>query len=882
MTIYYNSVTQENAKLYYSFETKEDVKISEVGGKARSLIRMTQGGFNVPGGSVLTVKFFEEWLEQITELMTFQSNANNPKAFKEMAVELKEYATALEYSQEQKEVIDEILKDLGMDDRYAVRSSSPEEDLSGASFAGGYETFLGATKDTIYECIKKAFISCMDERVFHYKHQNGFDTSILRIAVIIQKQINSSSSGVGFSLNPLNNCYDEAVINANTGLGESVVSGLVTPDEFIVDKYREEIIEKTLGSKEQAIILSEQEGTKIIAGSQEMYSIDDQKAIRITKLINDIEDYYGFPVDIEWAFSGNELYILQSRPITTYIPLPKEMLTEPGEPKLLYLDGSLTKQGITTPISVMGCDCIDKTQRVMFKNMVGKADVTNAKSGMACTLGGRMYANLSIMIKFQGKEKVIKGARFSDIGSAELIRALDISEYIPKKMPDAMKGTIWGAIKNNIGTVKYIMKAAKDPAQYKAWYQTYEDDFENYLEDIMNKEMKLSDAPTLIFNEFLVLLNKMMAMTFAAEIARNRIEKILKKNFQDHEEKMHLLQRSLPNNITIDMGLMMYDISQFDQVKNLEYHEFEKMLDNHQLEQTLEKKWNEYIKLYGSRTTNELDIATTRPYEDARSIFEQIKRMSFIDQKDSPYEIYNKAKELREKTYVEILEQLGARDRKKLKKHYRNLVALGGKREELKYWYIRSIDAVRQVVMRKSKQLLYEGKINKSEDIFWLKLHEVDEAFHMSKEDVAAIIDEKKPYYRLLAQVNEFPKLIDSRGKILRLPQVEPKEGELVGQPISPGVVVGRVKVLKTPDEKPLLPGEIMVTRATDPGWTPLFINASAILLEVGGLLQHGALVAREYGKPCIAGIDHVMDILKDGQLVEIDGGRGLIKILED
>ncbi len=137
-------------------------------------------------------------------------------------------------------------------------------------------------------------------------------------------------------------------------------------------------------------------------------------------------------------------------------------------------------------------------------------------------------------------------------------------------------------------------------------------------------------------------------------------------------------------------------------------------------------------------------------------------------------------------------------------------------------------------------------------------------------------------YYSLLSRVKEFPKLIDSRGRILTLPHVEPKEGEVVGQPISPGIVTGRVKVLHAPDEKPLLPGEIMVTKATDPGWTPLFINASAILLEVGGLLQHGALVAREYGKPCIAGVENAMNLFEDGQMVRVDAARGVITLLEN
>ncbi|GKT31818.1 Phosphoenolpyruvate synthase like protein, partial [Aduncisulcus paluster] len=168
------------------------------------------------------------------------------------------------------------MKTHGEGNRFAVRSSSPEEDLSGASFAGGYETVLGVTKDTVLDAVKEAFVSCLDERVFFYKHQNGFDTSNVRIAVIIQRQINSSSSGVGFSLNPINNCFDEAVINANTGLGESVVSGMVTPDEYVVNKPNLKILDKRLGTKDQAIILDPVEGTKVVEGLKSEYALKDE------------------------------------------------------------------------------------------------------------------------------------------------------------------------------------------------------------------------------------------------------------------------------------------------------------------------------------------------------------------------------------------------------------------------------------------------------------------------------------------------------------------------------------------------------------------------------------------------------------------------------
>lgn len=868
-------------KWLYNFNDDQIPKIEEVGGKARALIELTQGGFKVPHGVVLSVSYFSAWTDILTSLPAFRDHTHVPDNFNVLASLLKKTAHQLTFSNKQKSVVDKFLKKHGDNQLFAIRSSSPEEDLSGASFAGGYETVLGVKKDNIWEAIKQAFISCMDERVFYYKYQNGFDTSLLRIAVIIQLQISSESSGVGFSLNPLNNCFDEIVINANSGLGESVVSGMVTPDEFIVDKYSGAIIENQIGSKKQAVILDKVQGTRIVEGLGAQASITEQQVKELTALITKVEAFYGFPVDIEWSFSEGELYLLQSRPITTFIPLPQEMQTAPEDKRILYLDGSLTKQGISTPISVLGCDCIGKTQSVMLKNLMGKDVTQDIKGGMATTRGGRMYVNLSSSIRLQGKQKIANTYRASDIATAELIEALDLRAYIPDKLPDAMKGVVWGAIKNNIGTVNYVLRALKNPVAYQGWYQPYEEKFDKYLRHIMLEELALKDVPERIFKAYIDLLDKMLPMTYAAELSRSKIKKLLINEFADGQQKMQYLERSLPDNDTIDMGLRMYDLSQLNEIKDYDYPAFKHLLDNKLVSADFTRQWDTFMDLYGCRTTKELDVATPRPYENIEEAFEKIKGMSTIEVSFSPHAIFENSKKQREKTYEEVMQALSGRKRKKLMKAYLVLITLGGKREALKYWYIRSIDAVRQIIIKKAQQLVEDGKLAGVNDVFWLSIEQVDDALHLSAKQVHEIIAIQKSYYRLLERVTQFPKLIDSRGKIITFPKAKAKEGELVGQPISPGVVQGRVKVLSRPDEKPLLPGEIMVTRATDPGWTPLFINASAILLEVGGLLQHGALVAREYGKPCVAGIENVMTLLQDGQLVEVDGARGLIKMIE-
>ena len=187
-----------------------------------------------------------------------------------------------------------------------MRSSSPEEDLEGASFAGGYETTLGVTTATLEAAIRHSFASSFDERVLLYKREHGFQLEHPRIALVIQQQVDADSAGVAFSLNPLNNCFDEAVINANHGLGESVVAGEADPDTFVVNRITREISETRIGGKQAVITLNHTGGTtKSIRESQQQAAITAAQVLALTALLEQVEAYYQKPVDIEWAIARN-------------------------------------------------------------------------------------------------------------------------------------------------------------------------------------------------------------------------------------------------------------------------------------------------------------------------------------------------------------------------------------------------------------------------------------------------------------------------------------------------------------------------------------------------------------------------------------------------
>jgi phosphoenolpyruvate synthase/pyruvate phosphate dikinase len=181
-----------------------------------------------------------------------------------------------------------------------------------------------------------------------------------------------------------------------------------------------------------------------------------------------------------------------------------------------------------------------------------------------------------------------------------------------------------------------------------------------------------------------------------------------------------------------------------------------------------------------------------------------------------------------------------------------------------------------------AQTFVVEGRLDHPDQIFDLTIEDIDHALIDSSLDLLVLGEERTVLLNKIKQSHRIARVIDSRGKIYSPPRKEAGPGQLIGVPISPGIVQGKVKVFHRIDEKKLLPGEILVTRATDPGWTPLFINAKGIILEIGGALQHGAVVAREYGIPCVSGLDGATDNLKDGQFVELDGSNGVVRILEE
>ncbi len=880
-------------ELFYNIVGEETPSINVVGGKGLSLMDTARNGHNVPPGVIISSMFFEKWLENIKNTSDWDLLVNNEKPIEEISESLKKACDTLEYSETQLEAINSVKAFLAKEEInvFAVRSSSPDEDLENASFAGMYKTLLGVTINGLEEAIKVCFSSAFSENVITYKKNMGFDLQNPKIAVIIQKQVASEISGVSFSLNPVTNDYNEAVINANFGLGVTVVDGTVTPDQFIVDKVSNTIIEKTAGKKKVGIFLKSDGDTetKNLADPSKI-CLSDNQVLAITSLVTQIETEYDKPMDIEWAYEGENLYLLQARPITTYYKIPQELITKPGEPRKLYFDILLTEQGLVENISPLGVGIWDL---MAFATMKEKdvRKITDIENGMYCTAGGRAYINLSNVFKLPGKKMIINSINLVENRGWRILNDLDLKQYTPSKRP---KGLFKSYIKMAFALFKKpsrILRAIRKPARYLEFFLEENKKLEVELKQFYQEKCSFEGCNFENLSRTLMrmtgnhMYQVLMPALYATMLARSKIKKMFKNEPQSVQDQLVYIENSLPHNVTIEMGLLFYELSLFPEILITDTPtKFIQNLEQNKVSSEFLKKWKTFMDRFGFRHPKEIDVATPRYNERPEEVFTMMKTMaSTADLGLNPVQNFENGVKRREdavKKLEVILEKKSTRKVKQFKKKYNVMKTFAAHREIPKYYLVMADYYIRIAALALGEKWVNVGRLDNAEQIFDLYNSEVNKAERDETLDIRNLAKANRAYNAQFNTKLDPPVLIDSRGRILTLLEEPMDENELSGTGVSPGIVKGPVKVLSRPNEKEILPGDILVTIATDPGWTMLFLNAAGVLLESGGALQHGASVARESGKPCIVGVNQVTKILKDGQNIEMNGSTGIIKIL--
>lgn len=867
----------------YQFPGSIEPQKSEVGGKALSLIKASKNGLPVPPGLVLPVEFFEDWLSQLRaarEWSEFLSQDGNE--LKNVCDALKARAAELAFNQEQNQVLAKALGKWNDQSLFAVRSSSPQEDLETTSFAGAYETVLGVTRTTLHKAIKEAFASCLDFRIVAYKKHHSLAANDPKIAVVVQEMIASQISGVGFSLNPVSNDYDEVIFNSNWGLGETVVAGIVTPDSFTVDKITGRVKSWSLGSKDTSSWLDAKGNIEAKSNfrSKER-TLENAQLKELTVLMKKVESTFGKPIDIEWAYSENQLYLLQARPITTHVALPSILLTPPGIKRRLYIDVTISAQALNKPISVMGASTISVFAQVGPKRVFGSALPQHPDKAPILIAAGRLYLVASNILAIVDKKHFAKFFANMDPLAAQAILHVDYRGYYK---PHYNKVVLAKGLLHYLATLgPPVLRAFLRPEQCLADIEREEPRFVNGIDRLNEQQLPLDDYRQFLFSRTFEWIVTYIAPCFLA--SRVAFEMIKKLCGSEYASEVRHLDQALPRNRTVEMGLALYQLSKLlPQV--LAAEDNSDVLNVNSLSVEFGQCWAEFLHKYGHRCAGELDIASTRYRDDPKLLLKQIRTLrSASIESDNPEARYARNRAQREAAYLNLCEKMSRRGGWALssfKKLYQIWETFGGLRETPKFFLIYAIDQLRTRLLAEADRLVREGKLDMPEQIFDLTLDDLKYQLTNPDVNLRRLGKTNRQPADLLSRAPRLPQVIDSRGLIITAPAPEPKPGEVVGMPISSGVTQGRVKILNSPDEKPFLRGEILVARATDPGWTPLFVNAAAVVLEVGGMLQHGALVAREYGLPCVGGIADATKRWQDGALVEVDGSTGVVRLLNN
>jgi pyruvate,water dikinase len=864
------------------FQDIDKTKVDLVGGKGANLGELTGiEGILVPDGFCISTEAFKRIVGEtpsINELLDRLSllNVEDRDKIRELSGEIRRAIEGTAIPQDISEEITGRLVTLGEENAYAVRSSATAEDLPTASFAGQQDTYLNIIgRETVLKHVSKCWASLFTERAVIYRIQNGFDHRKVHLAVVVQKMVFPQAAGILFTADPVTSNRKVLSIDAGFGLGEAMVSGLVNADNYKVRAGK--IIDKKISAKKLAIYAAIDGGTKeqgIEPERQNRQALTDEQILELERIGRKVEEHFGSPQDIEWCLIDDTFYIVQSRPITTLFPIPEthdqenhvyvsvghqQMMTDAMKP----LGISLWQLTAARPMSTAGGRLfVDITQmmaspdgREILLNVLGKSDPLIKDALTTILERGDFIPSLR-----HDKQEQSSGKSNTDKSAADF---QTLKDYDPTIVSDLIKRS-----ETSIDELKQNIKAKSRP-----------DLFDFILEDKGQLRKGLSDP-----QGFGVI---MTAMNASAWINEKMEEWLGEKNAAD------TLSQSVPNNITSEMGLALLDVADVirpfpDVIECLQHVKDDNFLDElDKVEGGKETRNSIYsfLEKYGMRCAGEIDITKTRWSEKPITLVPMILGNVKNFEPNAGERRFEQGRQEALKKEQELLDRLkqlpdGEEKAEETKRMIDLVRNLAGYREYPKYTMVSRYFIYKQALLKEAEQLVRADVIHEKEDIYYLTFEELHEAVRTNKLDYS-IVHRRKEEYKLFEKLTP-PRVITSDGEIVtgKYNREDLPVGAIVGLAVSAGVIEGRARVILNMEDADLEEGDILVTAFTDPSWTPLFVSIKGLVTEVGGLMTHGAVIAREYGLPAVVGVENATKLIKDGQRIRVHGTEGFVEIL--
>ncbi|MEK4852228.1 phosphoenolpyruvate synthase [Paenibacillus sp. FSL H7-0756] len=855
-----------------------------VGGKGLNLGKLSRmEGIHVPEGFCVTTEGYQEAIRHneayhalLERLTVMQAKDHDPAQLLDISRAIRQTIEASEIPAGVVAAVTEQLSRFGEDQAYAVRSSATAEDLPQASFAGQQDTFLNIVGlDAILEHIRKCWASLFTDRAVSYRMQQGYDHSQVYLSVIVQKMVFPQASGILFTADPVTNNRKLLSIDAGYGLGEALVSGIVSADVYKVRDER--IVEQRIASKKLAVYALPQGGTEVRPldpVQQEAQTLTEPQIMQLARLGRQIEASFGVPQDIEWCLADDTFYIVQSRPITTLYPIP-----DSGDQENRAYISVGHGQMMTDAMKPLG---------LSFHLMVTPAPMRVA--------GARLFVDVTAHLASPARQMIIDTLGKSDpLVKDALLTITQREDFIPMlPAPEPAPGS--ATIKPGIHIPQEQAQLKSDPAIVTELIKNNEASVAELKQAIQGKSgaalfdfirEDIKELKRLLFNPQSTAVF-MAAMDASAWLNEHLNEWLGEINAAD------TLSQSVDNNITSAMGLALLDVADrirpFPQVidylqEHIQDGDFLAGLLPLEGGQVAYAVLTDYLDKYGMRCTGEIDITRTRWSENPAILIPMI--LSNIRQFEpgaGSRKFQQGLQEAREKEQ-EIVERLRllpdgedkVRETRQRIELVRNYI---GYREYPKYGMVSRYLVYKQAMMKEAERLVQAGLVHDREDIFYLQFEELYEAIRTGVFD-DELIKRRKNEFQLAEKLTP-PRVITSEGEILsgRYKREDLPPGALAGLPVSTGIIEGRARVILNMEEAELEEGDILVTSYTDPSWTPLFVFIKGLVTEVGGLMTHGAVIAREYGLPAVVGVEQATLRIQDGQRIRVNGSAGYVELL--
>lgn len=852
----------------------DETQRSIVGGKGAHLGALSRiDGIRVPAGFCVTTDAFRRIMaeapsigERIDQLSCL--DPDDREAIRTLSARIRRTIEEIAVPRDLAGAITREIARLGEQAAYAVRSSATAEDLPTASFAGQQDTYLNVMGPTaVLQHVSRCWASLFTERAVTYRQRNGIDHRKVHMAVVVQQMVLPHAAGVLFTADPVTGNRKVATVDAGFGLGEALVSGLVNPDVFKV--RHGEVVAKKIAAKQRAVHALPAGGTREVAVDprrQEEPSLTDAQVVRLVQLGRRIEARFGRPQDIEWCLLDDGFHIVQSRPITTLFPIPDR---DDQENHVYVSVGH--QQMMTDPMKPLGLSMWQLTAMAPMHEAGGRlfVDVTQRLASPASRAG---------LLDVIGRgDPLVRDALETVLDRDDVVPSLPDTGPVrppadgapaPIETDPSIVTELIERSQASIATLERGIRTKTGPAL-----------FDFLLEAFEEHKRVLSDPLSMK-----VIMAGMEATWWLND---NLLEWLGEKNAAD------TLTLSAPGNVTSEMGLALLDVADVIRPKpevvaflqGVEDEDF--MNELAKLEGGAEARdaMGAYLDRYGMRCVGEIDITrprwSERPTTLVPVILDNVRNFEPGAAERRSEEGRQKALE-KEQDVLSRLRALPDGDRKaeETKRMIDRVRTFIGYREYPKYGIITRYFVYKQALLEEAERLVQADVLPEKEDIFYLTFQELHEVVRSHRVD-HQLVQQRMEAFRSYQALTP-PRVLTSDGEAVTgaYRRDDVPAAALVGLPVSTGTIEGRARVILDMAKADLEAGDILVTTFTDPSWSPLFVAIAGLVTEVGGLMTHGAVIAREYGLPAVVGVEQATRLIRDGQRIRVHGTDGYVEIL--